>query len=198
MATYCRVSGAGNNNASYVIRVVFSVAPIRAPFLKAWDNSSCNSTTGKVFTGTTGNGNEPVIIAKETTSGLPGSNWVTNVVKASGGANANKLKGDTNYVNFPNTNTTQYFNIALLLPSDFGADTYTFTLQAGGYFSSSPTITFAFNNQTYGGTEASPAYTTWGNYSAYYSSSGSSTSSIIPIYLGGSNTINEEMWIQTA
>jgi hypothetical protein len=198
MATYNRVAGAGNNNASKVIRVTFSVAPYQAPFLKAWDNSNCNSTTGKVFTGTSGNGNEPVIIAKETTSGAPGSNWVTSVTKASGGANANKLKGDTYYVNFPNTNTTQYFNIALLLPSDFGGDTYTFTLQVGGYFSSSPTITFSFNNQTNGGTEASPSWTTWGNYSAYYSSSGSSTSSIIPIFLGGSNTINEEMWIQTA
>lgn len=199
MATYNKITGGGNYNASKVIKITFSVAPNEAAKLKAWDDSDCDTTTKLFFTGTTGNGNEPCIIAKETTSGLPGTNWVTAVTKTSGGASSNKLKGDDNYVIFPSTATTQYFNIALLLPSDFTLATYTGTLQVSGYFSSSPTITFSFNNATNGGTEATPSWTDWGSYNIYFTGSGSTTTIIKPIIMPSSgNVINEEEWIQTA
>ncbi|NMB82936.1 MAG: hypothetical protein GYA14_14080 [Ignavibacteria bacterium] len=199
MATYNKIFGGGNYNAQNVIKIVMSNTPAEAPFLKAWDDTDCDSVEKEIFTGTTGNSNEPMIIAKETTSGTSGSNWVTSVTKQSEGASSNKLKGNDNYLVFPNTNTTQYFNIALLLPCDITLGSYTATLQFIGYFSASTTITWYFNNATNGGTEASPSWSTWGNYSIYFTGANSSTSTMKAIIIPQSgNAINDEEWIQVS
>lgn len=198
MATYNRIFGIGLN-ASNVIKIYTSAAPTEAMSLKAWDDSNCNSTTKAIFTGTSGNSNEPMVIAKQTTSGLPGDSWVNSVTKTSGGATANKLKGDTYYVNFPNTNQTQYFNIALLLPYDLTLGDYNFTLQVVGYFTSSTvTFTWYFNNQTNGGNDSATQWTEWGSsYGIYYTGSGSSTTQLNPIILPSSGSVvSDEGWIQ--
>ncbi|KUK49418.1 MAG: hypothetical protein XD75_0582 [Parcubacteria bacterium 33_209] len=85
MAIPNKATGAGNNNAANVFKVTFSQALSTAPKYEAWDNSKTfpakdesGSTVAKeIFTGTTGNGNKPMLYLVDTNAGAtpPGANW---------------------------------------------------------------------------------------------------------------------------
>jgi len=193
---YNKVFGAGNNAYQYVFKIYFDQTIDSAPKLKAWDDSSTNSTSHEVLAGTTGNGNVSMVVAIETTSGAPSSNWASSVSQTSGGASPNRLKGDDAYLLFPNTNQTQYFNLALEVPSDatlggIGTSDHQFTLEVvATYSGTAPNIYFYFNDATAGGSETSPVWTEWLNTMKLYPcASGSSTTEIKSIIRPTSGTI---------
>ena len=83
MAIPNKVTGAGNNNAANVFKIMFDQAVSTAPKYEAWDNSetfpakdASGSTTAKeIFTGTTGNGDIPMLYLVDTNAGatVPGA-----------------------------------------------------------------------------------------------------------------------------
>lgn len=199
MATYKKVAGAGNENCRYVFRISFSSSIVAEPLLAGWDDGNCNTTNKVFFTGTSGNSNEPMIIVKATTTAAPGNNWVNSVAKTSGGAAANKLRGDTYYIKFPNNSTTQYFNIAFKYPYDISTGDYSGTLQLIAFYQTTqPTITFHFNSQTDNGNETTPYWVEWSDsYSMFWSNNGGNTTTIRPLFIPESGqTIAPETWVQ--
>lgn len=130
MAVPFKVVGAGNNStARNVYKVTFSEALSDYPKIEAWDNSSTfpavdtsGATTNKeLFTGTTGNGNKPMLSAIATTSAAPSSASWKPVSATAGSANPNRLKGTTSYVTDPTIPTAGgsiLFNLCLEVPSD--------------------------------------------------------------------------------
>lgn len=171
MAIPLIVTGAGNNSdADNVYKVTFDKALSSAPKYECWDNSatwpavdSAGSTvTKEIFTGTSGNGNKPMLSLIATTSGNSTSAWKPASATA-GSANPNRMKGDTNYVTDPTTpgaSDAIKFNMCLEVPSDASVPStssmnallqivYTYTGDA-------PTPVWAANE----GTEVTPTWTT--------------------------------------
>ena len=159
------IKGAGNNStAQNVIKVTFSEATADAPKLKAWDDFSVNSVTHEIFTGTTGNGNKPMLSAVATTNGAPASAWKPSAA-TSGGATINRLKGDDSYVNLDTGAVAKdgnvRFNLCLELPYDAsvpGDLDWVLTLEYT-YSGPAPLLTWEFNDEDGGGTEATPVWT---------------------------------------
>lgn len=170
MAIPFQITGAGNQDAQYVFRVSFSEDLSAAPNIEAWDNAltfPSKTTTGttvakEVFTGTTGNGDIPMLYAVSTTSATPGDNWKPAAATA-GAANPNRLEGDTSYVTDPTTPSSGesiYFNLGIEVPYDATVPSTTslaHVIQIRYRYSGSvPSITIAGNE----GTEATPVWTT--------------------------------------
>jgi len=170
MAIPFQITGAGNQDAQYVFRVAFSQGLSVPPNIEAWDNLStfpARTSTGatvaeEVFTGTTGNGNIPMLYAVATTSATPGDDWKPAAVTA-GSANPNRLMGDTNYVTDPTTpgaGDPIFFNLGIEVPYDAtipSTTTLAHIIQVRYRYSGSvPTVEFAANE----GTETSPTWTT--------------------------------------
>ena len=169
MAVPFKITGAGNQNTRYVFRVTFSKALSVPPEIEAWDNAltfpsrtTLGTTVAKqVFTGTTGNGNIPMLYAVATTSASPGDNWKPAAATA-GSANPNRLMGTTNYVADPTTPIAAgsiYFNMGIEVPYDATVPS-TVTLAhivqiRYRYSGTTPVVTFAANE----GTEAVPSWT---------------------------------------
>jgi hypothetical protein len=170
MSIPLKVTGAGNNStARNVYKVVFSQALSSPPIYKAWDNSqtfpardTSGSTTNKeIFTGTTGNGNKPMLSLVDTSTSAPTSAWKPTSA-TSGSANPNRLKGSLSYVTATKTPTANdyiTFNMCLEVPYDASVPssssmnalleiTYTYTGTA-------PTVSWYANE----GTENSPTWT---------------------------------------
>ena len=192
---YNKVFGAGNNAYQYVFKIYFDQPIDSAPKLKAWDDTTASATTHEVLAGTTGNGNVSMVVAIETTSGAPSSNWASSVSQTSGGTSPNRLKGDDAYLLFPNTNQTQYFNLALEIPYDAttGGTSVTdhqFALQVECTFSGTePNVTIYYNNATAGGDESSPSWSEWSTTEVLYPcETGSSTTEILNIIATKSGT----------
>ena len=174
MAIPSKAIGAGNIDAVEVFKVTFSQALSTAPKLEAWDNSetfpavdSEGTTTAKeIFTGTTGNGNVPMLAGyiggQSGSSTGPGALWHPASATA-GAANPNLLVGSTNYVEAdftPALGEDFVFNLSLSAPYDATVPStssmnaliqvrYTHTGVA-------PTVGFSYNE----GSEGAPSYTT--------------------------------------
>jgi hypothetical protein len=169
MAIPSKVVGAGNNSqARNVFMVTFSQALAAVPTLEAWDDDTFSTVTKEMFAGTHDNGNIPYVSAVATTDSAPASaNWKP-VTPVAGGATINRLKGRTNYVNLsasiPSANGSVRFNLDWELPDDM---TIPSTNTGNGviivrysYSGVAPTLTWQFNDNSAGGTEATPAWTT--------------------------------------
>lgn len=184
MAIPFQITGAGNQDARYVFRVTFSQELSVPPYIEAWDNAltfPSRTTTGtsvakEVFTGTTGNGNIPMLYAVATTSASPGDDWKPASATA-GAANPNRLMGDTSYVADPTTpgaGDAIYFNLGIEVPYDAAIPSTTslaHIIQIRYRYSGPvPTVTFDANE----GTEATPVWTTLvpGNNGVRYCNAG--------------------------
>lgn len=188
MAVPFRLTGAGNQDARYVFRAAFSGDLSVPPNIEAWDNAlvfPSRTTTGstvakQVFTGTTGNGNIPMLYAVATTSAAPGDDWKPAAATA-GSANPNRLMGTTNYVTDPTTPSAGesiYFNLGIEVPYDATVPSTTSLAHIiqirYRYSGATPTVTFYGNE----GTEASPTWTqiVAGNNGVRYCNAGTSWS----------------------
>lgn len=164
-----KATGAGNNNAANVFKILFSKALSTAPKLEAWDNSqvfpakdAAGATTAKeIFTGTTGNGSKPMLYLAATTSAAPGANWKPASATA-GSNNPNRLKGTTNYVTDPTTpgeGEAILFNLGAEVPYDASvpsASAMAHLIQVRyTYTGDVPVLTWSFNE----GTEETPSWT---------------------------------------
>lgn len=184
MAIPFQITGAGNQDARYVFRIEFSQELSVPPYIEAWDNAlifPSRTTTGtsvakEVFTGTTGNGNIPMLYAVATTSATPGDDWKPASATA-GSANPNRLMGDTNYVADPTTpgaGDSIYFNLGIEVPYDAAVPSTTslaHIIQIRYRYSGPvPTVTFYANE----GTETVPVWTTLvpGNNGVRYCNAG--------------------------
>jgi hypothetical protein len=161
-----KITGAGNYNAQQVFKVTFSEALSTAPTLEALDNLSTfpvvdsqgSTVLKEIFTGTTGNGNKPMLYAKMTTAELPGENWKP-ATATSGVANPNRLK-DTQSSVGTGTIPAGYFlfNLGLEVPFDASVpseDSMNFLLQVRyTYSGDQPDVKFYGNT----GTEGTPVY----------------------------------------
>lgn len=181
-------TGAGNNDAANVFKIIFSQALSTAPKYEAWDNSqtfpakdASGSTTAKeIFTGTAGNSSKPMLYLVDTNAGAssPGSDWKPSTATA-GSANPNRLKGTTNYVtaqNTPDASEFITFNIGLEAPYDATVPSSSSTAHIiqirYTYTGSAPSLTWQFNE----GTEGSPSWTTLtpGTHGLRYCNTGTS------------------------
>jgi len=169
MAIPFQITGAGNQDAQYVFRVTFSNGLSTPPYIEAWDNaltfpsktSTGTTVANEVFTGTTGNGNIPMLYAVATTSASPRDNWKPTSATA-GSDNPNRLMGNTNYVTdptIPGAGESIYFNLCIEVPYDAtvpSATSLAHVIQIRYKYSGSvPVVTFAGNE----GTEAIPVWT---------------------------------------
>ena len=169
MAIPGRVAGAGNNSlAVNVIKVVFSEATADIPRLEAWDDYNLNSTSKEIFTGTTGNGNIPMISAVATTDGAPASADWKPTAPVSGGATANRLKGTDYYVNLASAAVAAggavLFNLCWEIPYDITIDPSSsdeheavFAIKYS-YSGAAPVLTWYFNNADSGGNDSTPVW----------------------------------------
>ena len=83
MAIPFRPVGVGAVAAMKVFRINFSQALSQIPELHAWDDFNLNTVTGKIFTGTTVNGNKPMLGAIGC-SVAPAANWWPSAAVACG------------------------------------------------------------------------------------------------------------------
>lgn len=210
MAIPNKATGAGNNDAQNVFKVTFDQALSTAPKIEAWDNSqtfpdkdAAGSTTAKeAFTGTTENGNKPMIYAVATTSSSPGSDWKPSSASA-GSANPNRLKGTTNYVTDPTTpglGDAILFNLGIEVPSDAtvpsSSSLNTLIQIRYTYTGTAPALTFAFNE----GTEGTPSWTTLtpGTHGLRFCNSGTVGGGPYKLTLPASGTVDaSEVWVTT-
>lgn len=165
MSAPSKIVGGGNNSiAINVLKVLFSEATTDIPVLEAWDDYGFNTTLIELFTGTTINGNIPLLAAVATTDGAPSSDWVP-ASPVAGGATANRLKGNTNYVNLASAalaaDDEVLFNLSWEVPADV---TIPSNLSAVitikfSYSGSAPILTWSFNDNQAGGTEGTPVWT---------------------------------------
>ncbi len=166
-----RVAGAGNNSvARYVLKVTFSQALSAPPNLKAWDDFNANSTNHAVFTGTTGNGNIPMISAVATTDAAPANADWKPAAPTAGGATINRLKGDEYYVVLSNAapaaGESVMFNLCWEIPSDCPVPTTddpdilkaVFVVEVT-YSGAPPVLTWWFNDLDAGGSESGQVWT---------------------------------------
>ena len=161
------VTGAGNpSSAQNVFRVTFSQNLSAVPTLESWDDGTFSTTNREQFTGTTGNGNKPYLSAVATTDTAPVSSWKPASVTP-GGAVINRLVGLTNFVNLsvsiPVAGGAVRFNLDFEIPFDATVpSTNTFGVLAirFAYSGATPTLTWQFNDNSAGGTEGAPSWTT--------------------------------------
>jgi len=165
MAVPSKVVGACNNStAQNVFRIVFSEATSTAPLLEAWDDFSFSTTDREVFSGTVGNGSKPIFAAVATTDAAPASAWVP-AAAVGGGAVANRMKGTTNYLELAVAAVAAAgavrFNVNWEIPFDatIPADMEAIIVCRFSYTGAAPILTWEFNDDVAGGTEASPVWT---------------------------------------
>ena len=188
MAIPNKATGAGNNDAANVFKITFDQALSTAPKYEAWDNSetfpakdAAGATTAKeIFTGTTGNGDIPMLYLVDTNAGAtsPGAAWKPAGASA-GSANPNRLEGTTSYVTATNTPALGEFitfNIGLEAPYDATVPSSSSTAHLiqirYTYTGTAPSLTWAFNEET----EGSPSWTTLtpGTHGLRYCNTGTS------------------------
>lgn len=170
MAIPLSLTGYGNNStARNVLKIAFSQDCSQAAKYEAYDRSAAWPATGalatvakKIFVGTAGNSNKPMLSLVDATSSAPSSNWKPASATA-GSANPNRLKGQTNYVTSqatPLTTVPLLFNMVLEVPSDLtpadNSEMDADLLIRYTYAGSAPTLTWSGNE----GTEGTPSWTT--------------------------------------
>ena len=172
-----KVFGSGNgSDAVNVYRVEFDEELSSYPKYEAWDNQDTfpavdlgvtPSVLKKVFVGTAGNSNKPMLSLISTTAAAPASeNWKPASATA-GADNPNRLKGSDNYVQesvIPNGDdvTDITFNLCLEAPSDApvpSAAELSVALQiVYTYTGDAPTPKWYANNADESGTDNSPEW----------------------------------------
>lgn len=159
-----QVKGAGNISiARNVLRVTFSQATTDHPKLEAWDDFNTNSTLHEVFTGTTQNGNIPMVSGVATTDGAPVSDWKP-AAPIPGAATINRLLGNTNTVVLSSANMgasdSVLFNVCYEIPYDavVPADMDFVYVIRYSYSGVAPVLTWEFNDEDAGGTEGTPIW----------------------------------------
>ncbi|NIP43249.1 MAG: hypothetical protein GWN00_22945 [Aliifodinibius sp.] len=158
------VGSANNSTAQNVFKLVFSEATSDIPVLELWDNYAFNTTTGEIFTGTTANGNKSQVAAVATKNAAPSSDWVPTDPVA-GGATANRLKGNTNYVNLDTAALAAGGHVLFNLNWEIAVDNNVpAALDAVlrvkySYAGSAPILTWQFNDDAAGGSEGTPVWT---------------------------------------
>lgn len=161
MAIPFRPTGIGQNAAKEVFRISFDEDLSQIPELHAWDDFNLNTISNKVFTGTTVNGDVPMIGAIGLTVAPSASWYPATPVVAAAVDSASLLIGNDGYIlltaSAPVAGDT-FFNFDFSFPSDvLPGDTMAFVIEFRFIFTgATPTITFAGND---GGTEGTPIYT---------------------------------------
>jgi len=161
------VTGAGNNSsARNVFRITFSQALSANPTLEAWDDSTFSTTNKEQFTGTAANGYIPELAAVATTDSAPASAWKPASPTA-GGATINRLLGSTDFVNLstvvPGSGSSVLFNLDFEIPTDAtvpSINTYGVLACRFSFSGATPSVTWQFNDNSAGGTEGAPSWTT--------------------------------------
>lgn len=160
-----QVKGAGNLSiARNVVRVTFSQATSDHPKLEAWDDFNTNSVLHEIFTGTTENGDIPMLSGVATTDGAPVSAWKP-AAATPGGATINRLKGNTNHVILSTANMgvgeSVRFNLCWEVSFDatVPADMDCVFVIRYSYTGVAPVLTWEFNDEDAGGTEGVPVWT---------------------------------------
>jgi len=175
MAVPSKAVGGGPVKATQVFKMVFNQALASAPKIEAWDNSvvfplkdaSGLTTAKEVFTGTTINGDIPMLAAwsggAESDGTLPASAAWHPAAATAGSANPNLLSGGTSYVtctNTPGAAGNIVFNLSLkvaydcTVPSTLGM---AHVIQVRYTFSGTPPTIVCYYNDA--GTEAVPSWT---------------------------------------
>lgn len=206
-----KATGAGNVDATMVLRAIFSQELSAAPRIEAYDNSEIfpavgtpSTTLKEIFTGTTENGNKPFLAGyiggKSTNATTPGANWHPSSATA-GGANPNLLKGTTNYVKttvIPELGEDIVFNLSLKVPSDAAVPSASsmnaMIVIRCNYTGEEPAITLEFNE----GTEETPNWTelTPGTHGGRFSNSGTESGGPYKVSLAESGSVDAgELWI---
>lgn len=209
--------GGGPVKATKIFKMVFNQALASAPKIEAWDNSSTfpskdasGLTTAKeIFTGTTVNGDIPMLAAwsggAESDGNLPANAAWHPASATAGSANPNLLNGGTNYVtctNTPNLGGDIVFNLSLkvaydaTVPSTLGMAhviqvRYTYT-------GTPPTVTCYYND---GGTEGTPSWTVFtpGTHGIRYCKAGASIGNYeftLPS-VASETKVSPELWVTT-
>lgn len=162
MAVPDKAEGYGNLDKQNVFKLTFSEDLSAAPIWEAYDNSETfpavdsygSTTAGKLFVGTTVNGDIAMICLVATTSASPGADWIP--AGATGGsANPNRLEGTTSYVTDPTTPSSGeaiLWNMVVELPSDLEpSDDMEHLLQVKySYIGSTPALSWFYNDNTEG------------------------------------------------
>jgi len=159
------VGSANNSSAQNVFKITFSEATSDAPRLEAWDDFSFSTTTKEVFAGTVGNGSKPILCGVATTDAAPASGWVPAAATA-GGATINRMEGSTSYLDLAAAAVAAAgavrFNLDWEIPYDatIPADMDAVIVCRFSYTGAAPVLTWEFNDDVAGGSEASPVWTT--------------------------------------
>ena len=162
MAIPFRPVGVGAVAAFHVFRINFSQALSAIPELHAWDDFNLNTVLGKIFTGTTVNGNKPMVGAIGANVAPPANWWPANPVAGAAVNVASRLKGTDGYSLLsnaaPGANGDVFFNFNFSFPADVQpSDVISCALSVLYKFTgTTPTVTWYGND---GGTEGVPVYT---------------------------------------
>jgi hypothetical protein len=154
-------TGIGQNAAKEVFKISFSEDLSQIPELHAWDTFTLDTVSNKVFTGTTVNGDVPMIGAIALTV-APGASWYPASPVAGAAVDvASLLIGNTGFCLMTSAAPVAgdvFFNFDFSFPSDvLPGDTMSFVVNFLFIFTgATPTITWAAND---GGTEGAPIYT---------------------------------------
>ena len=163
MAVPFKPVGIGAVAAFHVLKINFSQALSAIPELHAWDDFNLNAVAGKIFTGTTGNGNKSMIGAIGLSAAPASGWWPSGEVAGAAVGVASRLKGATGYCLLsaaaPVLGADVFFNFNFSFPSDVTpSDVIAAVLSVlYKYTGSAPSIVWSGND---GGTEGTPVWTT--------------------------------------
>lgn len=158
-----KVCGAGNASGyANVIRITFTGQDfLNNPIvLEAWDDETICTTNNDIFVGTALNGNIPMLSGAWVNFPL-GPNWKP-AVPIAGGANPNRIKGSTNYVNIGSYGMYEFLvNLCWEIPCDIicPASLSCILVLKYTYTGPPPVIIWEFNDETDGGEPYSPRWT---------------------------------------
>jgi len=209
MAIPAKATGYGNNStARNVFKIAFSQDCSQVAKYEMYDRTAAWPATGtlttvtkKIFVGTAGQSNIPMMSLVDATSSAPASAWKPASPTA-GSANPNRMKGQTNYVSSQATPTSSVpllFNKVLEVPSDLLAtedsEMYHDLLVRYTYTGAAPTLTWSFNE----GTEATPTWTTMtpGTHGIRHCKSGAGAGDYYAIIPESGTEDTVEGWVTT-
>lgn len=206
MSIPSNATGAGNNSSAVnVFQIIFSQALSAPPTLEAWDDATFSTTIKEMFAGTVVNGHIPYLSAVATTNTAPVSNWKPGVI--AGGAVANRLLGDTNFVILSTASPTAggavKWNLNWEIPSDATVPSINTTNGVlacrFSFAGATPTLTWQFNDFSAGGTDGAPQWTTLSPGSAgnfFRPADAGSTSANVAITKPGSGVVDSaQVWV---
>lgn len=162
MAIPFRPVGIGQVAAKNVFKISFSEALSAIPELHAWDDFNLNTVVNKIFAGTAGNSNLPMIGAIGCSVAPAAAWWVETLTAGASEDVASRLKGDTGWCKLDTTAPLAlgevFFNFDFRFPSDVQpADTVDFCLSVlYRYTGATPTVVWSGNDA---GTEGAPVWT---------------------------------------